>query len=131
MAAILVIDDEPKVRAFLRAALEGQQHTVREAEGGGKGVALYREQPADLVFCDMCMPDQDGLTTLCELRRDEPAVKVVCMSASGAGLLGDALVCGAVRVLAKPIRLTTLLRTVDEVLTEREALTAESASGPG
>lgn len=116
MASILVIDDEPRIRAFLRAALEGEQHAVREAEDGDKGVAIFREQPADLVFCDMCMPDQDGLTTLRELRQDYPDVKVVCMSAAGNKALLDALVFGAVRVLSKPIRLTTLLRTVDEVL---------------
>ena len=49
MAAILLIDDEPRLRVQLRAVLERAGHTVAEAATGREGVTLYRQQPVNFA----------------------------------------------------------------------------------
>src|SRR6516225_6987889 len=91
MALVLVIDDTPQVRRLLRLTLEVAGHRVREA--------------ADLVFCDLFMPEMDGLETMRELRRLNPAVPVVALS-GGSDIAFDAppvaVALGAAVVLRKP-----------------------------
>lgn len=120
MASILVIDDDRHVRALLRAALEGDGHSVHDASDGKEGLALYRREPADLILCDIFMPGQDGLATLRELRRDFPAARVVAMSGGSPIAHRDFLplanLLGAFRALEKPIPLQRLRDTVREAL---------------
>lgn len=47
LSKVLIVDDEPSFRSFLRVILEGAGHEVREAEDGRRGLALYGQQPAD------------------------------------------------------------------------------------
>jgi CheY-like chemotaxis protein len=61
MARILVIDDQPFVRAVLRRLLEFAGHDVLEAVDGVEGASLFRRQPYDLVLCDIYMPRESGL----------------------------------------------------------------------
>jgi two-component system chemotaxis response regulator CheY len=106
MADILIIDDEPLVRTVLRLALELSGHGVREAGDGAAGLRAYAERPADVVVCDVFMPEADGLEVLRELRQRDPAAKVVAMSGggerSGMDFLGLARQLGAAGVLRKP-----------------------------
>src|SRR5436305_7775060 len=94
MTAILVIDADRHVRAFLRTTLEAERYAVDEAADGATGLRLYRRQPADLVLWDLCVPGQGGLDFLHELHRDFPEARVVPMCGSGqalpTGLLRDA-----------------------------------------
>ena len=62
------------------------------------------------------MPGLDGLEALCQLRRLDPAVKVVAMSAGGAGPLAEALALGAAAALLKPFGLPELLDAVKRAL---------------
>ncbi len=122
MASILVIDDDNHVRPILRLALEEAGHRVREARDGTEGLDLNRQEPADLILCDIFMPGKDGLATLRELRRDFPTVPVVVMSGGSPiahrDFLEIAKLLGAVRVLDKPISLPVLTDTVRAVLQE-------------
>src|SRR5262245_23961125 len=61
MASVLVIEDDPQVRAVLRAVLEGAGHQVLEAADGAQGLATVRRRAVDLVFCDLFMPGKEGL----------------------------------------------------------------------
>lgn len=108
MASILVIDDELEIRTLLRAILERDGHTVTEATNGREGVALYRQQPADLVITDIHMPELNGLDLILELTCEFLNVKVIAIS----GVLGEATsslnvakLLGARQVLQKPFRL--------------------------
>jgi CheY-like chemotaxis protein len=74
MASILLIDDDPHVRAFLRILLDGSGHSVAEAADGEEGILACRRQRFDLVLCDLDMPVKDGLATIAELRRDFPGL---------------------------------------------------------
>jgi CheY-like chemotaxis protein len=120
MARILVIDDAPVFLTVCRTVLEGAGHEVEVADGGAKGVASHRSRPADLVLCDLYMPEKDGLETLRELRAFS-AVPVVIMSGRpslhpGARSFDDALEAGAERTLRKPFVASELLGVVGDLL---------------
>jgi CheY-like chemotaxis protein len=58
---VLVVDDDPAIRAFARDALESEGYEVREAADGVKGLAqLTRSRAAMVVLVDVCMPQMDG-----------------------------------------------------------------------
>ena len=115
MASILVIDDVPQVRLVLRNILEQSGHAVREARDGAEGVGLFRVERADLVLCDLYMDRKEGMETIQELRRLDPAVRLIALSGD-AGLLPVAQALGAHVTLAKPFRRDDLLRCVGEAL---------------
>ena len=121
MATILVIDDDQLVRGFLRAALEGQGHTVKEAGHGRAALQWLRQSPVELVLTDIYMPDCDGLEVITTLRREFPSIKIVAIS-GGSGernLLVAARQLGAQEVLEKPINGDELLKTVAAALNDR------------
>ena len=57
---ILVIDDDLLSRCLVRAVLETEGHTIRQAMDGMEGVRAQRKRPADLVLCDVIMSDMAG-----------------------------------------------------------------------
>jgi CheY-like chemotaxis protein len=69
MAHILIFDDDRQLRSSIRIALEATGHHVVEAAHGEHGLRLQRQQPADLIICDIFMPENDGLQIIRELRR--------------------------------------------------------------
>jgi CheY-like chemotaxis protein len=120
MARILVIDDAPVYRTVCRSVLEGAGHEVEVAGGGAEGVARHRGRPADLVLCDLSLPDQDGFQTVRELRAFS-AVPVVMTGGRwsyhpGVRTLEDALRVGAERTLRKPFIAAELLAVVSDLL---------------
>ena len=71
MAKILVIDDEPHVRALLDMRLRHQGYDVLFADSGWKGLQLYRHEHPDVIVLDLRMPGIDGVAVLEEIRRDD------------------------------------------------------------
>jgi len=63
MAKILVIDDQPNVREFLEILFRKQGSDVVLADGGWKGLELYRREHPDVVVLDLNMPEMDGVTS--------------------------------------------------------------------
>jgi len=122
MASILLIEDDEDIRPLINTMLVRSGHTVRQAANGLEGVRLYREAPADLVLTDVVMPEQEGLATILELRRMNPAVKIIAMSGGFAYdpklYLHMAERFGADRVLRKPFQFAELKQTVDSLLAE-------------
>ena len=120
MARILIIDDEPMIRDLLVNILEHAGYETITASGGKDAIEIYRENPADLIITDLLMPEKDGLETIMELRRDSKDVKIIAMSGGGKidpeTYLQIAKTVGAVKTLAKPIRIKELLKTVQEAL---------------
>src|SRR4051812_43575322 len=65
---ILIIEDQPEVRATLQDLLEIHGHEVLAAEDGVVGVRLAAQSP-DFIFCDMAMPNLDGPGVLAAIRQ--------------------------------------------------------------
>ncbi len=68
MRTVLVVDDEPHIRAVLRGYLEADGYRVLEAATGEQALDLLRRDPADLVLLDVMLPGIDGLEVLRRLR---------------------------------------------------------------
>lgn len=78
-AHVLVIDDEPQIRKFLRISLVAQGYQVSEAATGTEGLAQAALGQPDLVILDLGLPDRDGQEVLVELR-EWSAVPVLVLS---------------------------------------------------
>jgi len=67
-ATILIIDDEPHIRQFLRAAFEFEGFTVHEAASAEEGIRSATLKPANLIILDLGLPDRDGSSIIERLR---------------------------------------------------------------
>jgi CheY-like chemotaxis protein len=116
-ARILVADDEPGVRSFLRKALEADGNEVIEAADGKQALEEALARQVDLVITDLVMPEQEGIETVRALRQDMPGVGIIAISGAFDGqFLKTAQMLGADAVLAKPVSAELLLAKVSEVL---------------
>ena len=117
-ARILVIDDDLEMRTTLEQTLKSAGYEVVLAANGEQGLRQYRAQQADLVITDLFMPEQEGLETIIELRRDFPEVAILAVSGkpTAQALLSVAKRLGAVEAIEKPFEPHELLTVVEEVL---------------
>ena len=67
-AKVLIVDDQPQMRAFLRAALKGLPVDISEAGDGVEAMNLIETEQPDLLLSDYQMPNWDGITLCYELR---------------------------------------------------------------
>jgi len=110
---ILVIEDEPRIRAFLARGLEAEGFTVVGAQDGQEGLRLTRELRFDLVLLDLLLPRLDGLSVLKQLELAHPELPVMIVSARAdvpTKLRGFGL--GARDYLTKPFSFDELLARV-------------------
>ena len=82
MAALLVVEDDESIRAFVRRALERAGHSVTEAEDGADALDKLRasETPIDLVLSDIQMPVMDGIALALNLARERPDLPILLMT---------------------------------------------------
>ena len=80
MHQILVIEDEPAIRAVLRVLLEEENYRVIEAASAGRGEIEARSHKPDLLLIDLGLPDEDGVALIRRLREWSP-VPIVVLSA--------------------------------------------------
>jgi CheY-like chemotaxis protein len=105
---ILIIDDEPAVRATIARALSELAYPVREAATGEEGLASIAAERPDLVILDYVMPDMDGAETARRIAETEPDLPIVFSTGHGAlRALREAAGEGA-NVLEKPFTLAEL-----------------------
>ncbi len=104
MPSVLIIEDDPDMRALERMALEGDGYHVATANDGAQGLQSLRRQRPCVILLDLMMPVMDGLTFLAERRRAQIAenVPVICVSAAGPELMAKARLLGAAACLDKP-----------------------------
>jgi two-component system KDP operon response regulator KdpE len=77
---ILVVDDEPAIRRFLRTSLSAQNYSVLEAEDGETGLAMLQRNAIDVLVLDLGLPGMDGMTVLKTLRANGSAIPVIVLS---------------------------------------------------
>lgn len=79
---ILIVDDEPRMRRFVRMNLDLEGYEVSEAENGLVALSKARDELPDLVLLDVAMPVMDGFETLAQLR-EVSAVPVIMLTVKG------------------------------------------------
>jgi len=120
--SVVLIEDEPQIRRFLRAALIGHGYRLFEAGSGEDGLIEAATRQPDLVILDLGLPDLDGLGVLARLR-EWTSVPVIVLSARGqerdkiAALDG-----GADDYVSKPFSVGELLARMRAALRRRDQL---------
>jgi CheY-like chemotaxis protein len=109
---VLVVDDEPHIRATVTAMLEAEGYAVVEATNGAEALAAVEAAPPDLVLLDMRMPVLDGWGFAAELRRRGHAIPIVVMTAARDAAHWASEIAASAFV-AKPFGLDDLISAVE------------------
>jgi CheY-like chemotaxis protein len=111
---VLVVDDEPDIRATVSAMLEIEGYAVTEAANGADALHRVEERPPDVILLDMRMPVLDGWGFAAELRRRGHRTPIVVMTAArdAAHWAGE---IAASAFVAKPFGFDDLITAVEEV----------------
>jgi len=125
MSRVLVVDDEPQIRKFLRISLGANGYEVIEAENGREGIRRAVADKADLVILDLGLPDIDGQEVITAIR-SVSAVPIVVLSVRAQEMdKVEALDRGADDYVAKPFGIGELMARV------RAALRQHRGEGAG
>lgn len=126
MAAILLIDDDPLVRASVKLQLELGGHFVTDADDGSEGLRVFEPGCFDVVITDIIMPGIEGVETVRRLRQIDTKVTIIAMT-GGSRLTDDrpgkapdylrmVSRLGATATIRKPFTGTALLALIDETI---------------
>ncbi|HRO75587.1 MAG TPA: sigma-54 dependent transcriptional regulator [Crocinitomicaceae bacterium] len=113
MGKILIIDDERSIRRALREILEFEKFEVDEAVDGKEGLEKLQSIQYDLVFCDIKMPEIDGIEVLEQAQKSNVEAPFVMISGHGnIETAVETLKKGAYDFIEKPLDLNRILVTV-------------------
>ena len=110
---VLVVDDEPPIRRFLRTSLSAQGYGIIEAEDGSKAIEDVRRRSPDLLVLDLSLPGIDGLEVIRRLRGSGVTLPIIVLSSrvDEAGKV-EALDLGADDYVTKPFGVEELLARI-------------------
>ena len=113
---LLIIDDEPQIRSFLREVLQTEGWEISEAGSAAEAFEKLSEKKWILVFCDVMLGDADGYTVLRRFVEAQPDAKFVLMTGyqSAAGAL-EATSIGAYEYLVKPFSIADVIALSNNV----------------
>ncbi|HXY35386.1 MAG TPA: sigma-54 dependent transcriptional regulator [Planctomycetaceae bacterium] len=117
MARLLVIDDEPNLQYSLVKSLSSETLEVATAGTARQGIDAVRRQNPDVVILDVRLPDMTGLEAFDEIRRIDPRLPVIIITAfSTADTAIEAMKRGAFEYLLKPVDFHQLRELVDKAI---------------
>lgn len=127
MSRILIIDDQDAIRRVLRDILENEKYQVDDVANGMDALQLVKDQEYDAIFCDIKMPEMDGIEVLEAVKQlcDTPVIMI-----SGHGTIDtavDAIKKGAFDFIQKPPDLNRLLITLRNALDKQNLSTENKA----
>ena len=117
---VLLVDDEPRVRASLKLVLE-PVYEVLEAADAQAGLDLFKKGSPNLVLLDVILPGTDGLSVLENMRTDDPTIPVIMLTGTKSVKTAvDAMKLGAADYLSKPFDIEELRIVVDRTLNSQD-----------
>jgi len=114
--SVLVVDDDKRIRNFLRYYMEEEGFEVYEAENGSIALELARRKKPRVILLDTVMPRMDGYDVMEALNENEATKHIPVIVLSGSEDSKVAMELGAVSYLVKPLARRTLIKAVDEIL---------------
>ncbi|MGC4110794.1 MAG: response regulator transcription factor [Nocardioides sp.] len=125
MTSILVIEDDPSIRAALESGLAERGHHVQTAATGISGLEAVLGDRPDLVLLDLGLPDVDGLTVIGMIRAASAVPVIVITAVDDDPTMVRALDSGADDYVVKPFRLDQVTARIRAVMrrTQRAATT--------
>ena len=128
---VLVIEDEPQMRRFLRASLTSHGFQVVEASAAKEGVALATSHNPEIILLDLGLPDADGMALTKELR-GWARMPIIVISARGREAdKVEALDAGADDYLTKPFGVNELLARIRVALRHVQQARGAVVAGDG
>lgn len=124
---VLVVDDEPPIRRFLRTSLTAQGYRVVEAETGGDALDRLNGGRLDVVVLDLGLPDIDGLRVIEAIRHQSAVPIIVLSSRSDEKGKVRALDLGADDYVTKPFGMEELIARIRTAIRHRFQQQGESA----
>jgi len=114
---ILVVDDEIATLTLVRRVLLPEGYEVLTTTDGKEALRLYEEAKPDLILLDVIIPEIDGLTVLRQIRKTDPFVGIIVISAlTSEKIARDAILSGANDYMTKPFTFHDLRERIKEVL---------------
>lgn len=112
---ILIVDDDELVRHFCARVLKRENYDVKGVESGKEALDTTSKESFDMVITDMMMPGMDGLETFIELRKGQPEIVGVLMTAHGTmDTAIEAMALGFSNLLRKPFTPLELTHVVKD-----------------
>lgn len=125
---ILIVEDDPQIRRFLRATFAAEQYRFQEAVTAAEGIAQAAARQPDLIVLDLGLPDRDGLEVIRKVR-EWTQTPIIVLSARGQERdKVTALDSGADDFVSKPFAVGELLARVRAAL-RRSATISDTANG--
>jgi two-component system, OmpR family, KDP operon response regulator KdpE len=117
---VLVVDDEPAIRRFLKTSLSAPGYQVLEAEDGSAALAMLKREVVDVLVLDLGLPGIDGFEVIRSLRESGSALPIIVLSvrADEAGKV-KALDLGADDYVTKPFGIDELLARIRAAVRHR------------
>jgi len=115
-ARVLVIDDAPMIRTLMSDMLDNMGHTCEVAESGPRGLDLFdaadlANDPFDVVFTDLGMPEMSGWEVVSEIKQRSPQTPVALITGWGDQLNPERMEASGVdMVIAKPFKVEDIRR---------------------
>jgi two-component system KDP operon response regulator KdpE len=122
--SVLLIEDDPLVRDYLKEVIRETGHTVLTAPDGHEGLAQYFDSAPDIVVLDLRLPRMDGIEVLRRIRLCSNVPVIVLSAISDGAEKTQVLLRGANEVLSKPVGADALLTSIVTLLKSRVADTA-------
>ena len=117
---VLLIDDDPRVRASLKMVLD-PVYDILQASDGHEGIDVFRKDDPDLILLDVILPGTDGLAVLQALRMENKTTPVIMLTGTKSVKTAvDAMKLGAADYLSKPFDVDELRIVIDRVLNSSE-----------
>jgi len=117
MPSLLIVDDDRSIIRIFQRCFEDSNTTVFSAASGTEAVKTTAELRPDVVVLDIYLPDQSGLSAYEEIRRQNPAIPIVFITASGTSDTAiESMRLGAMDYLSKPLDMAKIREVIGQAL---------------
>ncbi|MBW1809548.1 MAG: response regulator [Deltaproteobacteria bacterium] len=123
MFTVLIVDDDPAIRAVCKEVLEGQGYSILEAECGSEALEILSKNTVDAILLDLMLPDFDGFQVTEKVRSERSTADIPIIFISARGKTFDkvkAFKMGADDYMVKPFDALELGARVDTVIKRKE-----------